>query len=49
MQAAWEEFTPAELAPALGESRGAAEDLLGLASDLAVKLPQTRAAFLSVW
>ena len=47
MPAAWEEFTPAELAPALGESRGAAEDLLGLASDLAVKLPQTRAAFLS--
>ena len=47
MPAAWEEFTPAELAPALGESRPAAEGLLGLASDLAVKLPQTRAAFLS--
>jgi hypothetical protein len=31
MPAAWDEFSSAELAPALGESRGAAEDLLGLA------------------
>ena len=34
-----------ELAAVLGESRGAAEDLLDLAHDLAVKLPGTRAAF----
>jgi hypothetical protein len=44
---AWEEFTPVELAPALGESRGGAEDLLGLALDLAVRLPGTAAAFRS--
>ncbi|HEY6312248.1 MAG TPA: DUF222 domain-containing protein [Streptosporangiaceae bacterium] len=47
MPQTWEEFTPAELAPALGESRAAAEAVLDLASDLAVKLPGTRAAFLS--
>ena len=34
-----------ELAAVLGESRAAAEDLLGLAHDLAVKLPGTMAAF----
>jgi hypothetical protein len=45
MPAGWDEFTSAELAPALGQSRGAAEDLLGLAHDLEVKLPGTRAAF----
>jgi Domain of unknown function (DUF222) len=45
MPAAWDEFTCAELAPALGQSRGAAEDQLGLAWDLEVKLPGTRAAF----
>jgi len=45
MPAAWDEFSSAELAPALGDSRGAAEDLLGLAWDLEVKLPGTRAAF----
>jgi Domain of unknown function (DUF222) len=45
MPAAWHEFTAAELAPALGQSRGSAEDLLGLAHDLEVKLPGTRAAF----
>jgi hypothetical protein len=45
MPAAWDEFTCAELAPALGQSRGAAEDQLGLARDLVVKLPGTRAAF----
>jgi uncharacterized protein DUF222 len=43
--AAWDEFSAAELAPALGQSRGAAEDLLGLAHDLEVKLPGTKAAF----
>jgi hypothetical protein len=47
MPQTWEEFTPAELAPALGESRGRAEGVLDLAHDLAVKLPGTRAAFLS--
>jgi Domain of unknown function (DUF222) len=45
MPQAWEEFTPVELAPALGESRGAAEDLLGLALDLAARLLGTAAAF----
>ena len=34
-----------EVAALLGESRGAAEDLLGLARDLEVKLPGTKAAF----
>jgi Domain of unknown function (DUF222) len=47
MPAAWDEFAAAELAPALGESRGAAEGLLDLAHDLAVKLPGTAAAFRS--
>jgi hypothetical protein len=47
MPAGWEEFTPAELAPALGESRAAAEGLLGRAHDLAAKLPRTMAAFRS--
>jgi len=45
MPETWEEFTPAELAPAPGESRAGAESLLDLAHDLAVKLPATRAAF----
>jgi hypothetical protein len=45
MPAVWDEFAAAELAPALGQSRGAAEDTLGLAHDLQVKLPGTRAAF----
>ena len=45
MPAAWDEFTVTELAAVLGESRGAAEGLLGLAHDLEVKLPGTRAAF----
>ena len=45
MPAAWHEFAAAELAPALGQSRGAAEDTLGLAYDLEVKLPGTAAAF----
>ena len=47
MPQAWEEFTPVELAPALGESRGGAEDLLGLALDLAARLLGTAAAFRS--
>jgi hypothetical protein len=45
MPAVWDEFTAAELAPALGQSRGAVEDTLGLAYDLEVKLPGTRAGF----
>jgi Domain of unknown function (DUF222) len=45
MPAAWDEFTTAELAPALGTARGTAEDMLWLAHDLEVKLPGTKAAF----
>jgi Domain of unknown function (DUF222) len=45
MPAAWDEFTVTELAAVLGESRGAAEDLLDLAHDMEVKLPGTKAAF----
>jgi len=47
MPRTWEEFTPAELAPALGESRPAAEGVLDLALDLDAKLPGTKVAFLS--
>jgi len=47
MPQVWEEFTPAELAAALGESRGGAEDLLDLSLDLAARLPGTAAAFRS--
>ena len=39
MPEAWDEFTRAELAPALGESRYAVDGLLDLAHDLTVKLP----------
>jgi len=39
-----EEFTAAELAAALGESRGRAEELLGCAWELAARLPGTAAA-----
>jgi hypothetical protein len=42
MPASWDEFTVTELAAVLGESRGAAVDLLDLAHDLEVKLPGTR-------
>src|SRR6266516_3725076 len=42
---AWDEFTRAELAPALGESRYAVDKLLDLAHDLTVKLPGTMALF----
>ncbi|HEY6296214.1 MAG TPA: DUF222 domain-containing protein, partial [Streptosporangiaceae bacterium] len=45
MPAVWDEFLPDELAPALAQSAWAANDLLGLAHDLEVKLPGTRAAF----
>jgi Domain of unknown function (DUF222) len=45
MPLVWEEFTERELASALAETRGTADAMLGLASDLEVKLPGTRAAF----
>jgi Domain of unknown function (DUF222) len=47
MPAGWAEFTPDELAAALAQSRWAADGILGLAYDLEVKLPGTRAAFWS--
>jgi Domain of unknown function (DUF222) len=47
MPAGWEEFTPDELAAALAQSRWAADAILGLAHDLEVKLPGTKAAFWS--
>jgi hypothetical protein len=45
MPEVWDEFTRAELAPALGESRYAVDGLLDLAHDLTVKLPGTMALF----
>src|SRR6266705_1362725 len=45
MPEAWDEFTRAELAPALGESRYAVDGLLDLTHDLTVKLPGTMALF----
>jgi hypothetical protein len=45
MPETWDEFTRAELAPALGESRYAVDGLLDLSHDLAVKLPGTMALF----
>src|SRR5579859_6525321 len=45
MPAAWQEFVPDELAPALAQSAWAVADILGLAWDLAVKLPGTATAF----
>jgi len=45
MPLVWEEFTERELASALAETRGTADAMLGLAWDLEVKLPGTRAAF----
>jgi hypothetical protein len=45
MPAAWEEFVPDELAPALAQSAWAAADIVGLAWDLEVKLPGTAAVF----
>jgi hypothetical protein len=43
----WEEFTPEELAWALGESRWVAEGLLDLSCELVARLPGTMAAFRS--
>jgi Domain of unknown function (DUF222) len=45
MPETWDEFTRAELAPALAESRYAVDGLLDLAHELAVKLPGTMALF----
>ena len=45
MPAAWEEFTARELATVLAASRWDADAMLGLAHDLEVKLPGTKAAF----
>jgi Domain of unknown function (DUF222) len=45
MPEAWDEFTTVEVAGVLAESRPAADALLGLAYDLAVRLPGTAAAF----
>jgi len=42
----WDEFTPTELCAVLAGSKGDASGLLGLAHDLEVKLPGTKAAFL---
>jgi Domain of unknown function (DUF222) len=47
MPLVWDEFTAAELAAALAESRFAAENLLDAAHDLQVKLPGTMAVFRS--
>jgi hypothetical protein len=47
MPATWHEFTVAELADALAETRQAAEGMLTLAHELEVKLPGTKAAFRS--
>ena len=44
MPAGWDEFTADELAYALAESRGRAEDMLTLAVRLAARLPGTAAA-----
>ncbi|MGH3223271.1 MAG: hypothetical protein ACRDPY_32055, partial [Streptosporangiaceae bacterium] len=44
MPEAWDEFAVDELSCALGESRAAAEELLGLAYDMAARLPGTMAA-----
>ena len=46
MPAAWDEFTASELGTVLAASRWDADAMLGLAHDLEVKLPGTRAAFL---
>ncbi|MGH3184566.1 MAG: DUF222 domain-containing protein, partial [Streptosporangiaceae bacterium] len=45
MPAMWDEFIVDELRQILAESRGATEDVLGLARDLEEKLPGTRTAF----
>ena len=45
MPQVWDEFTASELCAVLAQSRHAADEMLGLAHDLAVKLPGTLAAF----
>jgi hypothetical protein len=45
MPAVWDEFTARELSTVLAVSRWDADAMLGLAHDLEVKLPGTRAAF----
>jgi Domain of unknown function (DUF222) len=47
MPAIYDEFTEAELTDALAETRHGAARILGLAQDLEVKLPGTKAAFRS--
>jgi hypothetical protein len=47
MPEGWYEFTARELGSALGVSPGEAEAMLGLARDLEVFLPGTKAAFRS--
>jgi Domain of unknown function (DUF222) len=47
MPAVYDEFTEAELTDALAETRHGAARILGLAHDLEVKLPGTKAAFRS--
>ena len=46
MPAVWDEFTVNELCTVLAQSRWDADHMLGLAHDLDVKLPGTKAAFL---
>lgn len=45
MPAVWDGFTARELGAVLGGSRWAADQMPGLAHDLGVKLPGTKAAF----
>jgi hypothetical protein len=47
MPAVWDEFAVDELRLLFAENRGAAEDLMSRAHDLAVKLPETMALFLA--
>jgi hypothetical protein len=47
MPEGFDEFTPREVASALGETRAIAEDTLSLAHELEVNLPGTKAAFRS--
>jgi hypothetical protein len=47
MPQVWDEFAVDELRMLLAENRGAAEDLMSRAYDLAVKLPDTMALFLT--
>ena len=45
MPEGFDEFTPREIGSVLGETRAVAEDMLGLAYELEVNLPGTKAAF----